>query len=384
MTILATETSRRNRSNSRYLTTSEAASLAGCSYMTITRAADCGDIECIKTAGGHRRCSVESVCAFFGLPLPDGFAAENENENESGRVVAVYARCSTAKQSNNLSRQVERLEQYVAENYAGCDYKVFSEIGSGINNERPQLSRLLDYILAGRVSVLLVEFGDRLSRSARSLIVRVCEKCGTEVIETKQGEQENKAATEQEEMLTDISAIMTVYSAKMHGKRGGLKTKFVASVELKTRVATLHAQGLASRQIVAAIQTEKHVCQNTGNAVSSFAVNRMLAEIKAELRTKEAENCPKAVKQFISRFCVVSKAKSVFAPPLYQTFAAFCEQAGFETISDKAFCNVLTEQGYKYERQATNKNLVIGLALKHNPAASQSRKRWDIVLPESK
>lgn len=372
-----------SRNQSRYVTTGEAAEMVGCSYLTIARACDSHDLESIKTAGGHRRVSVESVCTFYGLALPEGFKAAGSEQSE-GKIVAAYARCSTQKQADNLKRQVERLEAYIGENYQGSDFKVFSEIGSGINNERPQLLRLLDYVLAGRVSVLVVEFGDRLSRSARSLIVAICEKCGCEVVETRQGEKENNAATEQEEMFCDVQAIMTVYSAKLHGKRGGEKTRFVPSPELKTRVAALHSEGKSSRQIVAAVKAEKHTCQNTGNPVSGWAVFKMLTAVKAELRSTESKVCPKQVKQFISRLCVVSRAKHVYAPPLYQTFKLFCEREGMELLSDKAFCNVLREQGYKYELQPNNKNLVVGLCLKYNSDASVSRKTWTVTLPEGR
>ncbi len=379
MAILATPP--RNRNASQYLTTSEAAAMVGCSYMTITRAMESGDIEGIKTSGGHRRVEVKSVCEFFGLPLPSGY--ECRETESTGKVIAGYCRVSTSKQveAGNLKRQIERVSAFIAENYAGREMKIFSEQGSGLNNDRPQLSKLIDFILSGRVEVLVVEYGDRLSRSARSLIVSLCQKCGCEVVETKQGEKESNAQTEQEEMVYDMLAITTCFSAKVNGRRGGAKTRFVAAPELKTRIAALYAEGKSVNQICKTVIQEGHKCCNTGKTVGKWSVWKLIDAVKAELRSTDASREPESVKKFVKQYCKVSRAAKVYGAAFYQTYAAFCKREGYEVLNNQTLAETLRGMGYEHKREDAGCSVVYGLALKHNRRASTHRKGWKVILP---
>jgi putative resolvase len=380
-TAPADDNGNRNRSTARFATSTEIARLCGVSFMTVNRACDSGDIEHTKSGGGHRRVDIKSACEYFGCPVPDSYVAQGD-ELQAGKIIAVYGRVSTAKQGDNLKRQVARLEAWVAENYAGQEYKVFSEIGSGINNERPQLLKLLDYILAGRVSVLVVEFGDRLSRSARSLIVSICGKCGTEVIETRTGEQENNAATAQDEMFCDITAIMTVYAAKQHGKRAGDKTRFVASPELKARMTALHAEGKSTREIGRVVIAEGYKCLNTGKVVAIWSVNNLMKEIKGELAKANSGPAPQSVAKFIKLYCATGKGKQVYGPVFFRTYAAFCKREGLEVLNRQILASTLRGLGYQSDR-VNNANLIKGLSLKHNARAGINRKA-KVVLPPVK
>lgn len=386
MTILtacpAGDNSGRSRINTRYATSTEVARLCGVSFITVNRACNAGDIEHSKTSGGHRRVDIKSACEFFGTPVPASYVAQGD-EIETGKVVAIYGRVSTSKQGDNLKRQVERLQTYVAANYPGQDFKTFQEIGSGINNERPQLLKLLDYILAGRVSVVVCEYGDRLSRSARSLIVRICEKCGVSVVETRQGDKESKALTEHEEMVEDVTMYMNVFSAKTNGRRGGEKVKFVASPELKTRIAMLHAEGKSTRKIGEIVIAEGHRCLNTNKVVGIWSVNNIMAEIKAGLATgKTTGTAPQSVTKFIKRYCLTGKGKRVYGAAFYQTYTAFCKREGLEVLNRQILANALRSMGYESNREGTGANLITGLSLKHNSKASHRRKGWKVILPD--
>ena len=70
-----------------------------------------------------------------------------------------YVRCSSADQ--NPARQEQILKQ------AGCK-KVFSDMLSGKDRNRPGLQAMLDYIREG--DVLYVESISRLARSTRDLL----------------------------------------------------------------------------------------------------------------------------------------------------------------------------------------------------------------------
>ena len=73
-----------------------------------------------------------------------------------------YARCSTDDQ--NPARQQEMLEK------AGCE-KIFLDMLSGKDTNRPELKRMLEYVREG--DVLYVESISRLARSTRDLLTIV-------------------------------------------------------------------------------------------------------------------------------------------------------------------------------------------------------------------
>src|SRR3990170_3070988 len=83
----------------RYLSSFECGRLVGCSYLTIIRACESGDIQDFhRTQGGHYRVSVQSVCDFYGCPLPEDCQPEENGQTETGRVTILYHRVSSEKQ----------------------------------------------------------------------------------------------------------------------------------------------------------------------------------------------------------------------------------------------------------------------------------------------
>lgn len=163
----------------------------GVSPSTVRRWADKGLLGVVKrTLGGHRRFALESA--------PAG----------SGRRHIGYARVSSHDQKEDLKRQVQRLKS------AGCE-EVLTDIGSGLNCTKPGLKQLLNRILKEQVHTLTVVYEDRLLRFATALIGFMCRKTGTavNVLEHK------PPATFEEELARDVVTLMTVFCARLYGKR---------------------------------------------------------------------------------------------------------------------------------------------------------------------
>ena len=79
-----------------------------------------------------------------GYQLPSGtiIITLSENNLNPEKVVAIYCRVSDQNSKENLNRQAERLTNYAtAKGYK--IYKVVKKIGSGLNDNRKQLSKLL-------------------------------------------------------------------------------------------------------------------------------------------------------------------------------------------------------------------------------------------------
>jgi predicted site-specific integrase-resolvase len=85
--------------------------------------------------------------------------------------VAVYTRVSAAENKHNLEGQAKRLTDYcAAKGYRVA--QVVKEIGSGVNDTRPKLLKLLT---DPSITLIVVEHKDRLTRFGFNYIERLLE-----------------------------------------------------------------------------------------------------------------------------------------------------------------------------------------------------------------
>ena len=137
---------------------------------------------------------------------------EDEPSNNL-RVVAVYGRVSTSKQKQDLSNQIDVLKKYVISN--GSNPKVFSDIGSGMNEKRPGLISLMNEIVQNKISKVVISHKDRLIRFGFGYLETIFKMYNTE-IEIINLEDDKSF---QEERTEDLIAIIHHFSMKFYGKR---------------------------------------------------------------------------------------------------------------------------------------------------------------------
>ena len=137
---------------------------------------------------------------------------EDEPSNNP-RVVAVYGRVSTSKQKQDLSNQIDVLKKYVISN--GSNPKVFSDIGSGMNEKRPGLISLMNEIVQNKISKVVISHKDRLIRFGFGYLETIFKMYNTE-IEIINLEDDKSF---QEELTEDLIAIIHHFSMKFYGKR---------------------------------------------------------------------------------------------------------------------------------------------------------------------
>lgn len=147
----------------------------------------------LRTLGGHRRFELDNASL---------------SDDSKDRKHVGYARVSSHDQKEDLQRQAQRLKS------SGCE-EVITDIGSGLNCNKPGLKSLLNRILQGKVHTLSVVYEDRLLRFGTSLIRLLCRKTQTtvRVLENK------PAQTFEEELAKDVITFMTVFCARLYGKR---------------------------------------------------------------------------------------------------------------------------------------------------------------------
>ena len=167
---------------------SDYAKSKGISYRTAWRMWKSGDLKATQLPSG-------TVIVDTSAPITQG--------------VVVYARVSSAENKSNLESQAERLTRY-------CEAKgyqitgIVKEVGSGVNDNRKKLIKLLnqdDYHL------IVVEHKDRLTRVGFNYLKVLLNKQGKDI------EVVNLAEEEGSDIMQDFISIITSFCARIYGLR---------------------------------------------------------------------------------------------------------------------------------------------------------------------
>ena len=155
-------------------------------------------------SNGYRYYSEESILSYT-----------QERKTKKNLNVVGYARVSSKKQSDDLERQINNLNTYISSKYDSFD--IITDIGSGINYNKPGLKKLIEKINKKEVDLIIVLYKDRLLRFGFELVEYFAElnNVKIEVLDKIDKNQD-------EELVKDLVQIITVFSCKIQGKR---KTK---------------------------------------------------------------------------------------------------------------------------------------------------------------
>ena len=93
--------------------------------------------------------------------------------------------------------------------------ELISDLGSGLNYKKRGLLKLIKLILTGQVRKIVLTHKDRLLRFGSEIIFSICTYFGIEVEVT----EENKNKTDEESLAMDVLEIITVFAARLYGKR---------------------------------------------------------------------------------------------------------------------------------------------------------------------
>ena len=211
------------------ITIKEASELLGVQVLTLKRWDEAGIFKPnYRTPGNHRRYDYDEVLAFAQI--------KPSTEKDMAEKVFIYSRVSTKKQadSGNLHRQTQRLKEYCEkENYEIVH--IYEEVASGLNDNRRKLTQMLKNL--DKVSKIIVEYPDRLARFGLKYINLHCDSNNVEIVFL----EDNDKASGDEELVKDLISIITSFSARLYGSRGGRKIakefeKTLESVELENNV----------------------------------------------------------------------------------------------------------------------------------------------------
>ena len=97
----------------------------------------------------------------------DVLVTYDENLKPANGAVAIYARVAL-DENNELKRQADELIKN-AEAVGDSSYAVFYEIGSGLDEERPEFMKMMEYVRKKKVKRLYIKDIARISRNYTTL-----------------------------------------------------------------------------------------------------------------------------------------------------------------------------------------------------------------------
>ncbi|MGF1673849.1 MAG: IS607 family transposase [Rivularia sp. (in: cyanobacteria)] len=193
----------------------DAAKELGVSVKTVRRWADAGKLRFERSPSGHRR---------FFLADIKRITPRDFNRLED-RITINYARVSSHDQKDDLTRQVQVLEAFSSSN--GWQFETIQDLGSGLNYNKKGLQKLLKRIMQGDIGRLVITHKDRLLRFGSEIVFAMCEEFETEVVIINKSVEET---TFEQELVTDMIELITVFSAGLYGSRSRKNKKLLDNV----------------------------------------------------------------------------------------------------------------------------------------------------------
>lgn len=152
---------------------------------------------------------------------------EEAISSEENKEAWIYCRVSSYAQKDNLTRQVERCQEFCRIN--GWEVKkTTKEIASAMNDSRPKLLKLL----ADKPSRIVVEYKDRLTRFGFAYFETLLPMVGCELVVI------NRDDEDKQDLMKDLVSIITSFCCRLYGLRRGKTTAKKLHEELDVQIPT--------------------------------------------------------------------------------------------------------------------------------------------------
>ena len=125
----------------------------------------------------------------------------------AGRTVC-YARVSSSDQKSDLQRQADRLKAF-AFNMGVDAPEVVTEVGSGVDDKRRKLNKLL---ADPTVTTIIVEHRDRLARMNVGLVESALKAQGRRILVVDDAERDD-------DLLRDMTEVLTSFCARLYDRK---------------------------------------------------------------------------------------------------------------------------------------------------------------------
>ena len=174
-------------------------------------------IETIRTPGGKRLYNVKKYLLEQERNIEKNKInfknIKNKNQIEDiidNKQKIIYARVSSLGQADDLTRQINKLQN------AYPEYLLIKDIGSGMNMNRKGLRKIIDLAITGMLDEVVVVHKDRLCRFGYELITDLITKYSNGKIIIMESKEDKEP---REELVEDVLQIMNIFVAKFNGMR---------------------------------------------------------------------------------------------------------------------------------------------------------------------
>lgn len=207
---------RRSDLKKEYYKTGEVAVFLGVSIKTVQRYDENGILKFTRTEKGHRLLPKDELVRY----MDSRGMLYDDTELEKRDVIYVRVSSHEQKDKGDLDRQA----LFLVENAEGLlNPLILKEVGSGLNDKRPQLLGLIDLVMEGRVRNVYVTYRDRLTRFGYHYLERVFSNKDVQIIVVKDIQKEKSVS---EELVEDMMSLIAGFSGKLYGmRRGGNSSK---------------------------------------------------------------------------------------------------------------------------------------------------------------
>ena len=196
-------------------TTTEVANMLNVTTKTIQNYEKSGVLKCERTEGGHRRITCEELKKYLkskGLLNEDLFWERRD---------VVYARVSSNEQKTK--GDLDRQALAVVEGFSTLNEPIIlKEVGSGLNDNRKQLNKLIDLVLTDQVGNVYVAYRDRLTRFGFHYLEKVFNHHGVQIFVLNAEERQEDVS---KALAEDMMALIASFSGKLYGMRSHKKSK---------------------------------------------------------------------------------------------------------------------------------------------------------------
>ncbi len=155
-----------------------------------------------------------------------------DEKKELLQKVAIYTRVSASENRPNLDSQANRLVAYcIAKGWQV--HEIVKEVGSGVNDSRPKLLKLLNN---PNITIIVVEHKDRLTRFGFKYLETLLALQGRRV------EVVNLADNGTEDLLSDLTSIIYSFCARLYGQRRAKRQTEKIVQELESASEEIHPE----------------------------------------------------------------------------------------------------------------------------------------------
>lgn len=196
---------------------------------TLLRWEQAGKVRVFVTPGGQRYYATVDIDRIAAATTTTGDAATGQEraalqrQLDHPRRCVIYARVSSQHQatSGDLARQVADLRA------AFPHHELVTDVASGINfSTRAGFTAMVDAVLRGDVTEVVVAHRDRLCRVAFDLVAHVFHAMGTRIVvhalggdDDTIGDAVSSDGSRTRELADDLLAIVNVFVARANGQR---------------------------------------------------------------------------------------------------------------------------------------------------------------------